>query len=126
MVIALLLTLSFFMLARGGTFNYTIPGFAFFVFVGALGSKEDARYQKLNFSNLSALSHGVEVRRVAVLSSAPLKSVFRYLCRGKYLVLEVYDERERLLGEVKQSELSKFFVSASVYAQIGEVLAQKG
>lgn len=125
-VIALLLTLAFFILAKGGTFNYTIPGFAFFIFVGAFGSKEDARYQKLNFSNLPALSHGVEVRRVAVLSSAPLKSVFRYLCRGKYLVLEVYDECERLLGEVKQSELSKFFVSASVYAPIGEVLVEKG
>ena len=80
---------------------------------------------KLSFSNLSALSHGQEIRRVAVLASAPVRSVLRYLCKGKYLVLEVYDERERRIGEVRQSELSSFFERASIYAPIGEILAEK-
>ena len=119
------LVVAFLVLAHGGIFNYTILGFSFFLFVGALGSKEDARYLKVNFSNLTALRNGLEVRRVAVLSTAPIKSVFRYLCKGKYLVLEVYDERERMIGEVKQSELSEFFLTTSVYADIGGILRKK-
>lgn len=120
--ISALLSAVFFILLKRGTPNYTILGFVFFLVVGAFGSKEDARYLRLDFSNLSALEHGVEIRRVAVLAETPIKSVLRYLCRGKYLILDVYDKRERYLGEVRQSTFSDFFSESSIYSPIGEIL----
>ncbi len=123
-VISALLLWAFFALLRGGTPNYTILGFAFFLVVGAFGTRADARYLKVNFSNLSALGRGVEIRRVAVLDETPVKSALRYLCRGKYLILDVYDRRERYLGEVRQSDFSEFFSQTSIYAPLGEILTK--
>ncbi len=125
LVISVGLALGFFALWKRGAPNYTILGFIFFLIVGCFGSKEDARYLKIGYSNLSALKNGVEIRRVAMLESAPLKSALRYLCRGKYLVLEVYDGNERRIGEIRQSEFSKYFQTASIYAPIGSILRQK-
>lgn len=122
LLLSVLLLAFFFLLAKRGTLNYSVLGFVFFLVVGGLSKKEDARYLKIGYSNLSALSRGVEVRRVAVLQTTPLKSVLRYLCQGKYLLLEVYDNNERLLGEIRQSDFSDAFKSASIYTQIGEIL----
>lgn len=119
---AVLLGVAFFVLYLRGTRNYTLFIFALFLGAGSFPTKQDAVYSKVNFSNLSALEHGLEIRRVAVSSSTPVKSVLRYLCRGKYLILEVYDKKERYKGEIRQSELAEFFASASLYAKIGEIL----
>lgn len=125
LVVSACLVLAFFALWQRGEPNYTILGFTFFLVVGCFGSKEDARYLKIGYSNLSALKNGLEIRRVAVLESAPLKSALRYLCRGKYLVLEVYDNKEQRIGEIRQSEFSKYFQVASIYAPIGSILREK-
>lgn len=119
---AFLLLVCFFTLAKDGVFNYTILGFTFFLIVGQFSKKTDTRYLKISYSNLSALARGVEIRRVAVLDSTPLKSVLRYLCQGKYLLLEVYDRNENRVGELRQSEFAEIFKNSSVYTKIGEVL----
>ena len=119
---ALTLIFAFFCLFFEGEENYTILIFALFLGVGSLPTKHDAVYSKINFSNLSALDHGLEIRRVAVSSNTCLKAVLRYLCRGKYLILEVYDEKERYKGEIRQSELAEFFSGASLYEKIGKIL----
>ena len=119
---AVLLGLVVVLLFVRGERNYTLLIFALFLGVGSIPSKQDAVYTKVNFSNLSALDHGLEIRRVAVSEDAPIKSVLRYLCRGKYLILEVYDKKERFRGEIRQSGLAEFFASASLYAKIGEML----
>ena len=124
-LISACLVLGFFALWQRGEPNYTILGFTFFLIVGCFGSKEDARYLKIGYSNLSSLKNGVEIRRVAILASAPLKSALRYLCRGKYLVLEVYDDKEQRIGEIRQSEFSKCFQESSIYAPIGVILSKR-
>ena len=123
--ISVLLGVVFLLLFIRGERNYTLLIFAIFLGVGSIPSKQDAVYTKVNFSNLSALDHGLEIRRVAVSEDAPIKSVLRYLCRGKYLILEVYDKKERYRGEIRQSGLAEFFASASLYAKIGEMLERK-
>lgn len=123
--ISLSLLFAFAVLFTRGEANYTIIGFSAFLFAGSFGSKDEARYAKMNFSNLSALSRGIEIRRVAVLSASSVKSALRYLCKGYYLILEVYDSEERFLGEVRQSEFSTFFMDASIYAKIGEIVGKR-
>ena len=122
---AVLLVLAFLWLFFSGTKNYTLLIFALFLGAGSFPTKQDAVYSKVNFSNLSALDHGLEIRRVAVSENTCVKSVLRYLCRGNYLILEVYDDAERYKGEVRQSELAEFFANASLYAKIGEILEKK-
>ncbi len=121
-ILSVLLVFSFLYLAKRGTRNYSVLGFVFFLMVGCLGKKQDARYLKIGYSNLSALSRGVEIRRVAVLVSTPLKSVLRYLCQGKYLLLEVYDGNEKKVGEIRQSDFCEIFKNASIYTKIGDIL----
>ena len=123
--IALFLAVLFFLLLGNGAKNYTLLIFAIFLGVGSFPSKQDAVYSKVNFSNLSALENGLEIRRIAVSSEAKMKSVLRYLCRGKYLILEVYGTGERFEGEIRQSELAEFFASSSLYAKIGEMIEKK-
>ena len=98
--------------------------FTFFLIVGQFSKNTDARYSKISYSNLSALARGVEIRRVAVLESTPLKSVLRYLCQGKYLLLEVYDAQEKRIGELRQSEFAEIFKSSSLYAPIGDIFTK--
>lgn len=108
-----------------GIKNYTLLVFAVFLGAGNFPSRQNAVYAKINFSHLSALDHGLEIRRVAVSFDTRVKSVLRYLCRGKYLILEVYDKNERYRGEIRQSELAEFFSKASLYAKIGEILKKQ-
>lgn len=124
LVTATLLLACFFALAKRGTYNYTVLGFTFFLIVGQFSKNTDARYSKISYSNLSALARGVEIRRVAVLESTPLKSVLRYLCQGKYLLLEVYDAQEKRIGELRQSEFAEIFKSSSLYAPIGDIFTK--
>ena len=117
-----LLFIGFCLLARRGTLNYSVLGFVFFLVAGSLSKNKDARYSKIGYSHLSALARGMEIKRVAVLKSTPLKSVLRYLCQGKYLLLEVYDHQERLVGEMRQTQFCEALKSSSIYTPIGEIL----
>lgn len=103
--------------------NASLLAFGGFLLVGAFGNQEgDAVYGKMDFSSKDALKKGVELRRVAVLDSRPIKDALRYLARGSYLVLEVYDENERHLFDLPQNEFSAWFLQAkSPYASLREL-----
>ena len=124
-LIAIFLFVTFVVLRFRAVTNYPLLVFSLFLGVGSFPSRQDAVYSKINFSNLSALEHGLAIRRVAVLSNTKIKNVLRYLCRGKYLILEVYDNAENFKGEIRQSELAEFFAKESLYAKIGEILEKK-
>ena len=83
-----------------------------FLLLGALGNKERSAYGRIDFSCREALKKGVELKRVAVLDSCPIKAVMGFLSRGSYLVLEVYDESERHLFDLPQNELAVWFLHA--------------
>lgn len=103
----------FFLSVAQGSANITLLAFGGFLLLGAFGNKErDAVYGKIDFSYKDALKKGVEMRRVAVLDTCPIKDALRYLARGSYLVLEVYDENERRLFELPQNEFSAWFLQA--------------
>ncbi len=92
--------------------NISLLVFGGFLFVGALGNRDRTAYDKMDFSCREALVKGVEIKRVAVLESCPVKDAFRYLTRGTYLILEVYDENERHLFDLPQNQLSEWFLRA--------------
>ena len=104
--------------------NFSLLVFSIFLFVGFLGNKEkSAVYSRINFAQDQPIKRGVEIRRVAILASCPIKDVFRFLSRGSYLVLEVYDNEERPLCHLPQNKLSALFEKApSPYTPIHELL----
>lgn len=109
--IAVLLAVVFVIQTVKNTPNVTLLAFAIFLFVGAFGTSEkDAVYGKMNVSLKGALKKGVEVRYVAVLDSTPVKDCLRFLAKGCYLVLVVYDEQENFLFELPQNRLSEFLL----------------
>ncbi|MBQ8323187.1 MAG: hypothetical protein IJX91_04395 [Clostridia bacterium] len=96
-----------------GEFNLTLFAFSAFLCVGAFGNRDKtAVYNKLDYSCKNELKKGVELRRVAVLASCPIKDALRFVSRGTYLVLEVYDEKENHLFDLPQSELGEYFARA--------------
>ncbi|MBQ8875922.1 MAG: hypothetical protein IJY63_00050 [Clostridia bacterium] len=101
--------------------NFTLLAFAVFLFLGALGNRDKAAtYSRMDFSCQNALTRGVEIRRVAVSERCPIKDALRFLSRGTYLVLEVYDEHENHLFDLPQNELSTYFLAAqSPYTPLG-------
>jgi hypothetical protein len=125
LAIALAFCIAFFALCGKGKMNYGVLTFALFLATGVFSKDCDAVYAKINFSNLSAFERGLEIRRVAVSESTLVKFVFRYLQRGKYLILDVYDGKEKYLGEVRQSELAEFFSSGSGYSKMSEILLKR-
>ena len=93
--------------------NFTLLVFALFLIVGAVGNRDkSARYARMDFSCKDALQRGVEIRRVAISAACPIKNALRFLSRGSYLILEVYDEEENCLFDLPQNELSACFLSA--------------
>ena len=107
--------------------NLSLLPFASFLFIGAIGNKNDpAQYEKMDFAYSNALKKGVELRRVAIFARCPIKDALRYVVRGSYLVLEVYDENERKIFELPQNELAEYFQRApSPYTPIGDLYIQK-
>ena len=96
-----------------GRLNISIAFFGAFLAVGAFGNRDgEAVYRKMDFSCQAALKRGVEIKRVAVLNTMPVKNVFRYLTTGAYLVVEVYDTSERKVFELTQNELADWFLQA--------------
>ena len=87
--------------------NLTLFAFALFLGVGALGNKDKLSiYRKIDFSLHRPMQNGVEIRRVAVLESCTVKTALRFITKGAYLVLEIYDEGENKLFELTQNELA--------------------
>ena len=103
--------------------NFTLLAFGGFLLVGALGNRnKDAVYSRMDFSCKDALRKGVEIRRVAVLCTRSVKDCFRYLARGSYLVLEIYDEQENHLCDLPQNQLAELFSRTdSPYRTLGEL-----
>ena len=126
-VFAATLLLAFVALAVDGTFNPSLLAFCAFLSFGAIGNKNTpAVYGKMDFSCKNAMQKGVELRRVAVAASCPIKDVLRYVANGSYLVLEVYDENEQKLFELPQNALSDYFLRApSPYTPLGALCPSK-
>lgn len=113
--------LAFFLLLRRGKQNLSLCTFGIFLLVGALG-RQGANYSRIDFSLGEGFLRGVEIKRVAVSVNCPIKNVFRFLQSGTYLVLEIYDDEQRLVFELPQNELSVRFATApSPYATLGEL-----
>ena len=111
----------FFLQCFQNNVNLTLFAFGIFLCIGAFGNVDKtAVYDKINFSDPTALQKGVEIKRVAVSISCPIKDTFRFLSKGSFLVLEVYDEHRRHLFDLSQNELSDWFTrSDSPYATLG-------
>ncbi len=93
--------------------NISLLFFAIFLAFGAFGNGEKyAHYQKVDFSCADALARGLEIRRVAVWNGCVIKDVFKYVSKGRYLVLEVYDSEEKHLFNLSQNQLSLLFLQA--------------
>ena len=106
--------------------NLTLFAFSLFLLVGGLGNKEKyAIYEKIDFSFSPSLERGVEVRKVAILASCPIKDAFRFIARGSYLILEVYDKNGGYLYAISQNMLSRLFLIASTpYEPLGALFIQ--
>ena len=93
--------------------NLSLLIFGLFLFVGGLGNpNKSAVYERMDFSVKNLLKRGTEIRRVAVLCTCPIKDVLRFISKGSYLVVEVYDEKENYLFSLSQNTLSDLFTHA--------------
>lgn len=103
--------------------NLTLLAFAIFLVVGAFGNRDkSAVYGKMDFSCREAFRRGVELRRVAVLDTCTVKGALRFLSRGSYLVLEVYDKNEKHLFDLPQNLLAELFTKAATpYETLGSL-----
>ena len=103
--------------------NFSLLAFTVFLTLGALGNRDKAAtYTRMDFSCKDALVRGVEIKRVAVSAACPTKDALRFLSRGSYLILEVYDEQENHLFDLPQNELSAYFLSAeNPYTPLSEL-----
>ena len=102
--------------------NFTLLAFSLFLAVGAFGNpkNDDAKYRKINFSSKAAFRRGVEIRRVAVEETCSLKRAVGFIEQGRYLILDVYDQRENYLGEIRQDETrGNLFPSGHIRADRG-------
>ena len=117
---------AFILLWTKGILNISLLTFALFLFFGALGGrKEKAVYERIDFSCAPLLQRGVELKRVAVMDTCPIKDTFRFLSRGCFLVLEVFDNHEKRVFELSQNQLSQWFTQAkSPYEPIGEIYSR--
>ena len=121
LIFAAFFLVAFGILCSRSTFNFSLLAFGFFLSVGAFGNRnERATYDKMDLSCRDALKKGTELRRVAVLESCTIKRALRFLARGSYLVLEVYDDNEKHLFDLSQNELADLFANAaSPYETLG-------
>lgn len=127
LVFALLFIVGFAVLWIKRAPNFTLLAFGVFLAVGAFGNKDgQAVYAKMDISCQDALKKGAEIRRVAVLHTCTVKQALRFVARGSYLVLEVYDEQENYLFSLPQNKLASLFtLSQSPYETLGELQKEK-
>ena len=117
---------SLFVFAYFSTKNFSLITFAVFLLVGAIG-KQGASYTRMDFSLSDALARGVEIKRVAICATCPIKNALKFLQSGTYLVLEVYDNEQTHLFDISQNELSKAFLRAPTpYTSLQELYQKSG
>ena len=106
--------------------NFSLITFGVLLFVGALG-KQGASYTRMDFSLGDALLRGVEIKRVAISATCPIKNALKFVQNGTYLVLEVYDQAQRHLFDLSQNELSALFAFApSPYTTLQDLRKKNG
>ncbi len=122
MVFSAFFLIAFFVLFLQKQPNFTMLAFGVFLFVGACGTtQKNAVYDKLPIER-PTLKKGVEIRRIAVLNTCPIKDVLRFVSRGNFLVLEVYDDQENHLFNLPQTLLAQMLEhSHSPYATLQEL-----
>jgi stage IV sporulation protein FB len=87
--------------------------FGLFLLAGTFGTaNKNAVYARMDFSAKNALIKGAEIRRIAVIDTCPIKDVLRFVAKGNFLVLEVYDKDENHLFDLSQNQLSDLFLRA--------------
>ncbi len=104
--------------------NFTLLAFGLFIGVGCFGNRDkNAVYSRMQFSVKNHLKRGVEIRLVALSTACPVKDAFRFLSKGSYLILQIYDEKENFVCNLTQNQLSALFTSApSPYARLETLL----
>lgn len=114
---------AFGVLAAQGVWNISLALFSVFLLLGAFGNKDKtAAYERMDLSCRDALQKGVVIRRVAVLDTCPIKDAVKYVAKGEYLVLEVFDGDERHLFDLPQNKLSAWFLCAQTpYSTLREL-----
>lgn len=121
-VTAACLVVSFVVLLRRGEFQFGLLTFSLFVFFGAFGNGSGGKYQKIDFSAKKAMERGVELKTVALLASCPVVKALSFCERGKFLVVEVYDEKEEKIASFDQNELAELFGKGKFGSKIGDFL----
>ena len=123
LVFAFLVLVGFVLLCSQNTPNFTLLAFSLFLAVGAFGNRKDqAVYLKMDIFQKNALKKGVEIRRVAVLDTCTIKQALRFIARGSYLVLEVYDNEENHLFSLSQNQFARLFtLSQNPYETLGNL-----
>ena len=120
---ALSFLLVFLLFAWQKRYNLSLLLFGVFLAVGAFKNKErNASYEKMPFFLQNRMQKGVEIRHVAVLDTCSVKDALRFLSKGSFLVLEVYDREEKHLFNLSQNEFSALFLAShSPYQTLGEL-----
>lgn len=109
----------FLLLALRGIVNFSLVAFSLFLAAGAFTRKKST-FVKMNFSMRSAFERGIPLKQIALSSACSVKKSLAFLSPDCYLVLHVYDKRERFVGTITQNELSEFFAQTGLYATLGE------
>lgn len=109
------------------TYNFTLLAFGLFLLIGGLGNKDKAAiYDKIDFACHRPLAKGVEIKRVAVPQTLPIKDALKFFTKGCYLVLEVYDERQNKCFELPQNQFAELFsLAPSPYTPLKDLLSTK-
>lgn len=115
-VLSSLLALSFFVFLFSGRVKIELLAFSLFVLFGALGKK--TYYEPIDFSYKNALKRGAEIKRVALLEGTAVRQAVKYIERGKYLIVDLYDENEKKKGELTQTELAEIFYKKGLTAPL--------
>jgi stage IV sporulation protein FB len=102
--------------------NFSVLAFSLFLAAGVF-TRNRSSFVKLNFSQHSAFDRGIPLKQIALSSTCTVKKSLTFLSPDSYLLLHIYDERERFLGTITQNELSKFFAKTGLYATLGEYFA---
>lgn len=125
LLFAVVFILIFILLCAEKTFNFTLLAFGLFLLFGAFGTADkNAVYDRLPIERPN-LAKGLEIRRVALFNTCPIKDALRFISKGTFLVLEVYDEKENHLFNLSQVQLSEIFARApSPYTTLQELYEQ--
>lgn len=121
LVFVLFLFVLFFLFWAQGSFHIGLCCFCLFLLCSLFGG-EKGNYEKLSFSNEKMLLRGAEIKQTAVSTKTSLYRATRFIERGRYLFLLVYDEEERLVKTIGQGELAELFERGDYRSKLGDFL----